>query len=516
MKFVIILYHTDGLCGNPQLLNLVVVMKKIRALLALFLCLAILMALPVMAADGTGTDVPEGSTQTEGGQERAGTDETEQASALPDYQAKAKAALLIDLNTGRTIFEQNADGQVYPASLTKIMTCLLALENGNLSDIVTITDNAYADVSASGSTAGLQVGEQLTLENLLYCMMVESGNEAANAVAEHVGGTIEDFVQMMNERAYALGCTHTHFMNPHGLHDESHYTTARDLSLIVEAALKSENFRTITNTAEYTLPATNLSEERVLKTTNMLIFQNAGNRYYYSKAIGIKTGYTTPAGRCVISSAKDNGMYLLGIICGAETTVLETGDIQMESFPECIRLFQYGFENFSYVSVLSPLYPVAQVAVTNSAGAEAVAVAPKDDIQILLPNGYDESKLDVEISLTSESVEAPVQESQVMGHATVSYDGELLQETDLLAIADVARSEISAMKTDTAAYMQRNWWKWIVLLIVIVVAIFAALYLWASIRRRIRRRQRIEQRRNALRERQRQARQIDAWEEDER
>ena len=171
MKFVIILYHTDGLCGNPQLLNLVVVMKKIRALLALFLCLAILMALPVMAADGTGTDVPEGSTQTEGGQERAGTDETEQASALPDYQAKAKAALLIDLNTGRTIFEQNADGQVYPASLTKIMTCLLALENGNLSDIVTITDNAYADVSASGSTAGLQVGEQLTLENLLYCMM---------------------------------------------------------------------------------------------------------------------------------------------------------------------------------------------------------------------------------------------------------------------------------------------------------------------------------------------------------
>ena len=339
--------------------------------------------------------------------------------------------------------------------------------------------------------------------------MVESGNEAANAVAAHIGGTIEDFVQMMNERAYALGCTHTHFMNPHGLHNDSHYTTARDLSLIVEAALKSENFRTITNTAEYTLPATNLSDERILKTTNMLIFQNSGNRYYYPKAIGIKTGYTTPAGRCVISAAKSDGMYLLGIICGAETTVLETGDIQMESFPECIRLFNYGFDNFSYVSVLSPLYPVAQVSVLNSAGAEAVAVSPKDDIQILLPNGYDESQLDVNIELTSESVEAPVQESDVLGHATVSYNGELLAETDLLAIADVARSEFSAMKTDTAAYMQRNWWKWIVLIIVIVVLLFAGLYVWASIRRRIRRRQRIEQRRNALRERQRRERGID-------
>lgn len=482
-------------------------MKKIRALLALFLCLMILTA-PALAAAEPAASAPEDASQT------AAEPSSEAASAAPEYHANAKAALLIDLNTGRTIFEQNADEQVYPASLTKIMTCLLALENGNLSDTVTITENAYADLVSGSSTADLQVGEQLRLEDLLYCMMVESGNEAANAVAEHIGGTIEDFVKMMNERAYELGCTHTHFMNPHGLHNESHYTTARDLSLIVQAALKSENFRTITNTAEYTLPATNLSDERVLKTTNMLIFQNSGNRYYYPKAIGIKTGYTTPAGRCVISAAKSSGMYLLGIICGAETTVLETGDIQMESFPECINLFNYGFDNFSYVSVLSPLYPVAQVSVLNSAGAEAVAVSPKDDIQILLPNGYDEAQLDVNIELTNESVEAPVQESDVLGHATVSYNGELLAETDLLAIADVARSEISAMKSDTAAYMQRNWWKWIVLIIVIVVLLFAGLYVWASIRRRIRRRQRIEQRRNALRERQRRERGIDPWEED--
>ena len=488
-------------------------MKKPRALLALFCCLLTLLSLcpPVFAAETEPVSTPDSAPAAPAEQPTGDSAAQPSVSPLPDFSVNAKAAMLIDLNTGRTIYEQNADEKVYPASLTKIMTCLLALENGNLSDIVTVTEDAFADLVSGSSVADLQVGEQMTLENMLYCMMVESGNEAANAIAEHIGGTIPDFVQMMNERAYELGCMDTHFMNPHGLHNESHYTTARDLSRIVEAALKSANFREITNTAEYALPATNLSDERVLKTTNMLIFQSSGNRYYYSKAIGIKTGYTTPAGRCVISAAKNNGMYLLGIVCGAETTVLDTGDIQMESFPECIRLFNYGFDNFSYVSVLSPLYPVAQVGVTSSAGAEAVAVAPKDDIQILLPNGYDESQLDIALDLTSDTVEAPVHEGDVLGTATVSYQGEVLQQTDLLAIADVAKSEISAIRTDTAAYMQRNWWKWVVALIVIILVLLAALLLWASIRRRIRRRQRIEQRREALRRRQQT---VDPWEED--
>ena len=155
-------------------------MKKIRALLALFLCLMILTA-PALAAAEPAASAPEDASQT------AAEPSSEAVSAAPEYHANAKAALLIDLNTGRTIYEQDADEQVYPASLTKIMTCLLALENGNLSDTVTITENAYADLVSGSSTADLQVGEQLRLEDLLYCMMVESGNEAANAVAEHIG-----------------------------------------------------------------------------------------------------------------------------------------------------------------------------------------------------------------------------------------------------------------------------------------------------------------------------------------
>jgi len=431
----------------------------------------------------------------------ADTSQTEQdaEASFENFTVDAKAALLIDLNSDRTLYEQNADEKIYPASLTKIMTCLLALENGNLSDVVTVSESALSSVDPSGSTSGLKAGEQLTLENLLYCMMVESANEACNVVAEHIGGSVDDFVRMMNERAYELGCTGTHFANPNGLHDENHYTTARDLSLITRAALKSETFKKITNTAEYTLPATNLSEERKLTTTNQLLVESSP--YYYSKAIGIKTGFTTPAGRCVISAAKDNDMYLLAIVCGAATTTADDGQTQMQSFPQCIRLFKYGFDNFSYVSVLSTLYPVAQVNVANSAGSEAVAVAPTDDIRLLLPNNYDKSLLKTEISLTSDTVEAPVAAGTVLGSETVWYNGEELGKSDLRAIADVPRSDISAAASGASSYIQSNWWKWLVLLIVLAVAAVAVLLVMAELRRRKRRKLKLLKRREDLEQR---------------
>ncbi len=455
------------------------------ALLLLVCVLACLLSLPALAAETDGA--ADGQAQT---------------GAAP-FSINAKAAMLVDLNTGRVIYEQNADARIYPASLTKIMTCLIALENGNLSSIVTVSEAAMADLDPSSSTAGLQVGEQMTLENMLYCMMVPSGNEACNVIAEHIAGSVADFVRMMNERAYELGCEDTHFSNAHGLHDEEHYTTARDLVKITQAALKSENFKQIVNTPEYTLPATNLSDERTLKTTNLLITKNSNNSFYYSRAMGIKTGYTTPAGRCVISCAKDDGMYFLALVCGADTTILEDGTLQMESFPECIRLFDYGFDNFSYVTAVSPLYPIAQVTVSHSAGSESVALAPAADIKALLPNDYDEALLTQDIQLTAQTVEAPVRAGDVLGSVSVSYDGEELGSTELLAIADVARSEISAAADNTGAYIQKNWWKWVVIVIVLLVAAFVVLLIILQLRRRRQRLRQLEQRRRALEQRER-------------
>lgn len=479
--------------------------KVLSLLLAVFLLLSSL-TLPLFAVDAETAEDPE-QTQSDGADAAAADDsvpEDQLLSSRTSFSVAAKAALLVDLNTGRTVYEQDADERIYPASLTKIMTCLLALENGNLSDVVTVSASALEDLDIDSSVAGLQVGEQMTLENLLYCMMVVSGNDACNVIAEHIAGSITDFVRMMNQRAYELGCLNTHFSNPHGLHDENHYTTARDLSIITQAALKSENFRQIVDTYEYQLPDDNVRQNiPKLKTTNMLIYRSMSNSLYYSRAHGIKTGYTSQAGRCVISEATGDGLDLLGIVCGAATTILDSGDLLMENFTECARLFDYGFDNYSYLPIMSPLYPVDQVKINNSAGAEAVAVAPQDEIKVLLPNDYDPDKLVTDIQLNSDSVDAPVREGDVLGSATVTYAGEILGQTKLLAITDVARSEISSAAAGTGAYIQKNWWKWVVIAIFVAVGVILALIVLYQLRKRRYRRMRMEQRRRALEDRRR-------------
>lgn len=476
--------------------------RLISILLALFL-LASLLALPVLATDANAADVGvEGSVPVQ--------DDTV---PLEGYELKAKAGTLIDLNNGRTIYAKNTEEQVYPASLTKIMTCLVALENGNLSDIVTVSEGAMNGLDGNSSSAGLQIGEQLTLENMLYCLMLASGNEAANAVAEHVAGSVADFVRMMNERAYELGCLNTHFVNPHGLHDSEHYTTVSDLVKIVMAALKSETFKIITDTAEYTLPATNMSEERDLETTNQLINDTTSNPFYYSPAIGIKTGFTTPAGRCIISTAKRNGMYFLAVICGAETTILKNGETRMENFPECIRMFRYGFDNYAYVTMVSPLYPVAQITVKNSAASEVVSLSPEEDIRLLMPVTYDPALVRIEPDLTAQFTEAPVSAGQVFGTVSVYYEEELLGTTQLCAINDVARAELPAATAPTTEYVQSSWWQWVVAVIVLVLVGVIVMLVVLEVRRRQARRRRMEARRRALEERQRRMREYDHFDD---
>ena len=482
-------------------------MKKtnISALLLAALLLIQLLCAPVSAVTAEPAADAQADAQTasdNSAEDAAAADdsvpEDQLLSSREQFSVAAKAALLIDLNTNRVVYEQDADERVYPASLTKIMTCLIALENGNLSDVVTVSESALADLDEDSSVAGLVVGEQMTLENLLYCMMVVSGNDACNVIAEHVAGSVTDFVRMMNQRAYELGCTNTHFNNPHGLHDESHYTTARDLARITQAALKSENFRQIVDTAEYVIPESATGQEHKLKTTNLLIYESTGNSLYYPRATGVKTGYTSAAGRCLVATAEDDGIRFLSVLCGAKTTILESGDLLMESFPETIKLLDYGFDNYSYVTALSPLYPIAQVSVLNSAASEAVAVAPAKDVRILLPANYNPEALRTEILLDANEVEAPVSEGQKLGLARVYYGKELIDETDLLAIADVARSELSSVATNSTAYIQQNWWKWIVFLILGVIAAFLILLVLLQIRRKRLRRMRMEKRRRDL------------------
>ena len=284
-------------------------MKKTR-ILSLVLLLTLLLhclLLPVFAepesSAGEPSDpisesasLPEEPTQDT----QAPTEDTIDApSPLLDYAldnnfyVRAKAAALIDLDAGALLFGMNIDEQVYPASLTKIMTCMIALERGNPDDILTVSSIALQDLAIGGSTANLKVGEQLSLRELLYCVMVSSANEACNVVAEYISGSIPAFVALMNDYAAKLGMTATHYVNTHGLHEEGHYTTVRDLSTLARWAWAHDDFREYATTTVHTVPATNLSEERELHTTNYLTSGLTVGKYYYDKASGMKTGFTS-------------------------------------------------------------------------------------------------------------------------------------------------------------------------------------------------------------------------------
>ncbi len=453
-------------------------MKKTK-LLYLLLATALLVSLLAPSAAAAAAD---GTADTSG--------------AAPSHTVQATAAMLVELSNGQSLLEQNADVQVYPASMTKIMTCMLTLEHGNLTDVVTVSETALQNLDIAGSTAGLLAGEQLTVEELLYCMMLSSANEACNVAAEYVAGSVEAFVAMMNEEAAALGCTNTHFANTHGLHDENHYTTARDLVLIATEALKNETFRTITSTVTHTVPATNLSEERELFTTNLL--ETPNTQYYYEYAAGVKTGFTTPAGRCLISTAQrpDSDLHLLSVVCGASDVELEDGSIETQSFTETRDLFEWGFDNFAFATVLEA-NPVTEVPVFMSAGSDAAVVAASEAITAVMPIGYDEAQVELDIQLTSpQGVQAPVYEGDVLGTVTVRYQGTDLGTVQLVAITDTLRSELAASAATTGSFIADHFWLLLGLAVVLLFVLYLVINNVRRARRRKRRRLERERRRN--------------------
>ncbi len=260
-------------------------------------------------------------------------------------QLLATSAILIEANSGEVVFQKNADQIMFPASTTKILTTMLGLSigkaNGMLDDTVTISENAAYLNDDDATTIPLSAGETIRFEDLLYATMIRSGNEGANAIAEEISGSVQDFVDLMNQTAQLLGCTSTHFTNPHGLHDDQHYTTARDMAIIAKAAMEDAIFRQIAASTAYNLPASNMTREKTLKVReNRLMVQGENNEYYYGYTNGIKTGYTTKAGYCYVGSATKNGVTLISV-------VLYTSD--RGRWSDTKKLMEYGFSQ--YVSI---------------------------------------------------------------------------------------------------------------------------------------------------------------------
>lgn len=407
------------------------------------------------------------------------------AATAPEHPVAAKGAILYELNTDTVLLEQDADARLYPASTTKLMTALVAMEYGNPEDIITVPAAAVDGLFELGSASYLLAGEEISFMDLMEYMLIASGNDAANAMAIHISGSISAFADLMNNRAQELGCTNTHFVNPHGLHDEEHYTSARDLLRIAKAAMENPTIAEIVAKDEVVLPITNKHPQTTTKyTTNYLISRKSTREYYYEGAIGIKTGTTTPAGLCLVAACVKGDYTYYTVVLGAEKG--ENGE--RNQFIETAKLFDYGAENFSQQVMLSSSEPIAEVPVRLSNEKDSVVVTPSENITAMLPNAFETSDLTMKYTV-EESVAAPVQAGDVLGKLTVSYEGKTWQ-LDLVASSDATRSTVLYILDRITGFFASTAFKIIVAAIVALIVILVVYVILVNRRRAKRRRRR--------------------------
>jgi len=290
-----------------------------------------------------------------------------------------------------------------------------------------------------------------------------------------VSGSVSAFVDAMNAKAKTLGCENTHFVNTNGLHDPAHYTSAWDLYLITKAAMEHDDFMSICDTADVVIPATNLSAERHLYTTNYLISTWRSRGYINPDARGIKTGSTSEAGYCLVSSATRGSLSFISVVLGAERNTLEDGTILTYSFYETNRLFDWAFENFGYRTIVEAKDPVSKEASVSLSKIEHVTLVPAEDIEVLMPNDLQPEDLERDIRIFVDPVEAPISEGDVLGSMTLSYEGKEYATVDLLANNDVEASQLLVFWRDVQLFFSRTAVK---VAIAVLVVLIIALIVW--------------------------------------
>ena len=349
--------------------------------------------------------------------------------ATNDLNVDAKASLIIEENSGKVIHEDNSNIKNYPASVTKILTAILTLENCELTDTVTVSKTAISNIPSGYVIAPLFVGEQMSVEDLLYALMLKSANDAAYVLAEHVGGSVEGFSEMMNKKAEELGCKNTHFVNPNGIHNSDHYTTAYDMYLIARYAMKNEEFVKIVSTYQHTLSVTNKysKNDRIMKNTNS--FVNPSSRYYDENVKGIKTGTTLQAGNCLITNISKNGFDVITVILGARTSE--------SKFSETKKMMNYVFDNYEFTQIHKKGDVIKNIEVEKATKeTKSLNLVISDDIKAINNIKIKAEKIEPEISLNDEII-APISKGQELGTIKYTVDGleynaKLLAENDVI------------------------------------------------------------------------------------
>ncbi len=358
-------------------------------------------------------------------------------------QIGAQAAILMDANTGVILYSKNIHERLYPASTTKIMTALLAAERGNLDDMVEFSHEAVFSVPADGSNMGMDEGESITLEECLYGIMVASANEAANAAGEYVSGSIEDFVALMNERAEEIGCTDTHFVNPNGLHDPQHYTSAYDLALISSLFFRNEMLCKISNTGRYHFEATATQPDDFFKNNKHKL---VNGEIPYEGILGGKTGYTDDSRQTLVTCAEQNGMRLVCVVFKEETP---------DQFTDTVELFDYGFHNFQVLNISENeekynIESTGFLQIGNDVfGSSKPILSIDTESYVIIPNTVSFQDLDSEIDYSQSN------ENRVAG-IEYSYNGMYVGNAYLNLVTDNASSyEFDTKMTSTDVSVEK-------------------------------------------------------------
>lgn len=352
----------------------------------------------------------------------------------------AQSALLMDMSSGRLLYGKNIDQRLYPASTTKIMTGILAIEMGNMDEVVTASYEAIKPITMEDSHMGILTGEEMTFEQYLIGMLVYSANDAANVIAVHLAGSIEGFADIMNQKAAELGMTNTHFENPCGTHNDNHYTTARDLAILSQYAMKNEKFREIVKMPVYKIAPTNkYKTERVLVNTNLFLSTSRSVQHYYPPCNGIKTGHTSESGYCLVSSAQYNDTELLAVVMKCENTNDNEGAY---SYIDSKTLFNFGFDNYVNQVIANPGDIVSDSKVKEAKNDIRVALTVDVNVNALVPSSEENAAEIITNVNIPDELYAPINKGDVIGTVTYTYKGTQIGTANLVATNNVERNEI--------------------------------------------------------------------------
>lgn len=414
---------------------------------------------------------------------QTGTATASDANATTGFpQITSTSAIIMDAQSGQIIYEKNSHTRQYPASITKIMTAYLAIKNGDLNSTITMSDAAVWGIDRSSSHIALDVGEEISMSDALYAVMLMSANEAAWAIAEQVSGSLENFVQLMNDTAQSLGCKDTHFTNANGLHDPDHYTTAYDMALITKEALTSKTFREYASETYHEIPPTNMNNEtRYLTQGNRMMLSNS--EYYYPACQGGKTGYTDDAGGTLVVWAEKNDMQLICVTMGAPDNAT--------NYTDSIALFNYVFNNYSNTTLLSDYEFDAEAATTaqnflnDYYGCENLGtmhLSVDNNQPFIFANNADRTKLQMNFVPSADRLD-----EGYIGTLEVSYEGTTcltlpvsysgyVNSNDDVAVAEAYKN---GSIRPALIKEKKSYWKYIIA--AVVVACILGLFIYANV-----------------------------------